>query len=202
MRPVQQLATSLVRAAAAAAPARASLHTALYKGVRIQQLAGSINAGHLLHSSSRVNQDEGRKPGTPGFEETAKQQWQSYHKWRQHFRWRREAITQFLRDYSLWTALGLLAYYNLGKRQELQAYEAGSFVIIDDLEGKIQELDPSNRLLAGSYRAQHAKADVGSDDKEDLETSQESQQQSATGSSNQQGTPSSSTEPKSGGVFF
>ncbi|KAJ2710317.1 hypothetical protein H4R19_003803, partial [Coemansia spiralis] len=81
------------------------------------------------------------------YEEVAKQQLRSYQKWRQHFKWRRERVVESLRDYALWTVLGLLAYYNMTKRHELQDYEAETFVAIDKLEAQIHALDPHNRLL-------------------------------------------------------
>ncbi|KAJ2801439.1 hypothetical protein H4R21_002791 [Coemansia helicoidea] len=94
----------------------------------------------------------GPERGEQSYEEVAKQQMRSYQKWRTHFRWSRARIAESLRDYALWTVLGLLAYYNMTKRHELQDYEAESFVAIDKLEGQIHALDPHNRLLQGTVR--------------------------------------------------
>ncbi|KAJ1936958.1 hypothetical protein GGF37_005400 [Kickxella alabastrina] len=92
--------------------------------------------------------------GTPkeeiSYEEKAKQQWRDYHKWRRHFTWSREQIIHTLRDYALWSTLGLLAYYNLTKRQQWQEYEAETFVVMDRALGRIHKLDPHNRLLEGT----------------------------------------------------
>ncbi|KAJ1962233.1 hypothetical protein GGI12_002772 [Dipsacomyces acuminosporus] len=107
---------------------------------------------------------------------------------------------QFLRDYSVWTLLALLAYYNLEKRQELQAYEADAFVILDDLESRIQKLDPNNRLLVGTYHEAKDTA-VVSDTGSDATSSS-----SSSSSSDEQPKSPSSTPPPSNGsggaVFF
>ncbi|KAJ2707906.1 hypothetical protein FB645_000254, partial [Coemansia sp. IMI 203386] len=102
----------------------------------------------VLPTIRRITTDS--KPGSSSYEETAKRQWREYRKWRQHFRWSREQVTQTLRDYALWSALGLLAYYNLHKRQQRQEYEAETFVIIDKLQENMHKLDPQNPLLRDS----------------------------------------------------
>ncbi|KAJ2663006.1 hypothetical protein IWW48_001523 [Coemansia sp. RSA 1200] len=87
---------------------------------------------------------------TEAYLETAKKQLREYQDWRRHFRWSPEMVRQILRDYSLWSVLALLAYYNLNKRQEREAYDAETFVLIDDLREKIYRLDPCNRMLKDS----------------------------------------------------
>ncbi|KAJ1731838.1 hypothetical protein LPJ72_003738 [Coemansia sp. Benny D160-2] len=87
---------------------------------------------------------------TEAYLETAKKQLREYQDWRRHFRWSPEMVRQILRDYSLWSVLALLAYYNLNKRQEREAYDAETFVLIDDLREKIYRLDPYNRTLKDS----------------------------------------------------
>ncbi|KAJ1952359.1 hypothetical protein EC988_003599 [Linderina pennispora] len=78
-----------------------------------------------------------------GYEETAKQQWRSYNNWRKHFTWKRSTIREFFRDYTLWSALALVAYVRLTQRQEFDAYTADAYVKIDDLQDKIKELKPA-----------------------------------------------------------
>ncbi|KAJ2795694.1 hypothetical protein H4R20_005794, partial [Coemansia guatemalensis] len=67
---------------------------------------------------------------------------------------------QALTDYALWSLLGLLAYHNMTKRHELQAYEADTFVAIDKLEEKLHSIDPHNRLLKGTMWEQEADSAV------------------------------------------
>ncbi|KAJ1949756.1 hypothetical protein FBU59_001002 [Linderina macrospora] len=78
-----------------------------------------------------------------GYEESAKQQWRNYSNWRKHFTWKRSTIREFFRDYTLWSALGLVAYIKLTQRQEFDAYTADAYVKIDDLQDKINQLKPS-----------------------------------------------------------
>ncbi|KAJ1730353.1 hypothetical protein LPJ61_003056 [Coemansia biformis] len=105
--------------------------------------------------AARALSTRGPEDDERAYVEAAKQQMRSYQKWRQHFKWRREHITDSLRDYALWSLLGLLAYYTMTKRHELLDYEADSFVAIDKLEGRLHALDPHNRLLDGTTRSSH-----------------------------------------------
>ncbi|KAJ2396075.1 hypothetical protein GGI23_004052 [Coemansia sp. RSA 2559] len=82
--------------------------------------------------------------------EEAKKQLREYDNWRQHFRWPQGMVRQVLRDYSLWSVLALLAYYNLNKRQEREEYDAETFVAIDKLQEKIYKRDPNSRMLRGT----------------------------------------------------
>ncbi|KAJ1666604.1 hypothetical protein IW140_005051 [Coemansia sp. RSA 1813] len=82
--------------------------------------------------------------------ESAKKQLREYHNWRRHFVWPQGMVRQILRDYSLWSALALLAYYNLSKRQEREEYDAETFVFMDNLQERIYGHDPDNRLLKGT----------------------------------------------------
>ncbi|KAJ1799916.1 hypothetical protein LPJ59_001489 [Coemansia sp. RSA 2399] len=82
--------------------------------------------------------------------EEAKKQLREYDNWRRHFRWPQWMVRQVLRDYSLWSVLALLAYYNLNKRQEREEYDAETFVAIDNLQEKIYKRDPDNRMLRGT----------------------------------------------------
>ncbi|KAJ2497130.1 hypothetical protein IWW47_003671 [Coemansia sp. RSA 2052] len=86
------------------------------------------------------------------YEEEAKGQLRDYQKWRKHFTWKPERVTQIVREYALWSGLGLLAYYNLNKRQEMEEYEASTFVLIDGMEEQISIRDPLNSLLVGTTR--------------------------------------------------
>ncbi|PIA14163.1 hypothetical protein COEREDRAFT_82981 [Coemansia reversa NRRL 1564] len=90
------------------------------------------------------------------YEQVAKKQLRDYQKWRKHFTWRREHVVQALREYALWSLLGLLAYHNMTNRHELQEYEADSFVTIDKLEENLHSIDPHNRLLKDTLWEQNA----------------------------------------------
>ncbi|KAJ2003153.1 hypothetical protein H4R26_003232, partial [Coemansia thaxteri] len=102
------------------------------------------------HFSSNGANEPQRTPDT--YVETAKGQLRDYRKWRRHFTWKQEQVTQTLREYALWSILGLLAYYNLCKREDGQEYEASAFVLVDDIEERISARDPFNQLLAGTTR--------------------------------------------------
>ncbi|KAI9506972.1 hypothetical protein GGI25_000005 [Coemansia spiralis] len=85
--------------------------------------------------------------GDNDYLEAAKRDLREYRDWRQHFKWRPTLVNQVLRDYTLWSLLALLAYYNLNKRQEREGYDADTFVYMEELREKIHSLDPQNRLL-------------------------------------------------------
>lgn len=90
------------------------------------------------------------------YEETAKRQLRDYQKWKQHFRWKPSLVSQTLWDYSWWSVLGLLAYLNLHLKQEREAYEAETFVVIDELQHRIDAQNPT----PPSAKASAAKHDV------------------------------------------
>ncbi|KAJ2852337.1 hypothetical protein IWW36_000481 [Coemansia brasiliensis] len=94
-------------------------------------------------SSSTPQKDE-------PYEQTAKKQIRDYQKWRKHFTWRKDQVVATLRDYSLWSLLALLAYYNMYKREELAEYDARTFVMMDKLEEQIHKINPHSRLLLGT----------------------------------------------------
>ncbi|KAJ2742073.1 hypothetical protein GGI19_006868 [Coemansia pectinata] len=137
---------------------------ALIPGIRCLATNHSANniaqLGRILYQRrSASNRANIESENDSSYEETAKGQLRDYEKWRKHFTWKRERVVQILREYALWSALGLLAYYNLTKRQEAEEYDASTFVLIDSIEEKISIRDPLNPLLAGSTREVLAPSD-------------------------------------------
>ncbi|KAJ2021731.1 hypothetical protein IWW57_004808 [Coemansia sp. S610] len=110
-------------------------------------------------ASNKANTDSDKDAS---YEETAKGQLRDYQKWRRHFTWKPERVNQILKEYALWSVLGLLAYYNLTKREEAEEYDAKTFVLVDSLEEKISRLDPLSPLLAGTTREARAPEDFDS----------------------------------------
>ncbi|KAJ1757991.1 hypothetical protein GGH19_004099 [Coemansia sp. RSA 1807] len=98
------------------------------------------------------------------YEEKAKQQLRDYQAWRKHFTWSPELVRNTIRDYTLWTILGLIAYYNMTKTHELEEYEARTYVIIDKLEEQIKALDPSRQLLDTEQTSQSGQPSAHTDD--------------------------------------
>ncbi|KAJ2745416.1 hypothetical protein GGI20_002170 [Coemansia sp. BCRC 34301] len=125
----------------------------------LRHLATAFNASARRVASSQRRTASG-KVKAESYEEEAKEQLRDYQKWRRHFTWKHERIVQIVREYMLWSGLGLLAYYNLNKRQEMEAYEASAFVLIDGMEEKIAIREPLNQLLTGTTREASTLADA------------------------------------------
>ncbi|KAJ1738454.1 hypothetical protein LPJ68_005541 [Coemansia sp. RSA 1086] len=101
-------------------------------------------------------------PKEETYEQAAKKQMRDYQKWRRHFTWRKDQVVGTLRDYSLWSLLALLAYYNMYKREELSEYDARTFVLIDKLQERIHKINPQSTLLLGTIYEPDATKPVSS----------------------------------------